>query len=111
MQDDNFTENCLAFMKAPEGLAIWELTRKRLTILDDMCGKYNLDVTELTRVFDEAAEEESVFFRDHDLEVLDYLVKKIGNVPEIEQMRNLISEEVLLMDKIDKARGINIATA
>ncbi len=98
------------FMKLPEGQAIMLSTRLRLKILDNMCGKFNLDVNELAKVFEEAYEKNSYSFRDHDLVVLDYLVEKVGNTSEIEQMKEMIAQEVLLMEKINEIRGINNTT-
>ena len=101
---DDFIDSLMEFARTEEGVEILKLSRKRTHILDGMVAKYNLNVDELTRVFEEA-ERKSVDFRDHDLVLYDYLEQQIGNVPEIQQMREILAQEVVLMGKIDKDCG------
>jgi len=104
--DDNFIGSLMEFASSEEGVEILKLSRKRTVILDNMVETYNIDVDELTQVFEEA-QQKSVDFRDHDLILYDYLEVKVGRVSELQQMREILAQEVLLMKKLNKNNGIN----
>ena len=72
--------------------------------MDNMVETYRIDVAELTRVFEES-QKKGVDFRDHDLIVYDYLESKIWKVPELQQMRDIVAQEILLMQQFEKEGG------
>jgi|SRR5208283_2908958 len=109
MLDEQFIGSLVEFARTEEGAEILKLSRQRTRTLDNLVEKYNIDVEDLTIAFEEA-QVKSVDFRDHDLIFYEYLEQKIGEVPELRQMREMLALEVLLMEKINNDRGITPET-
>ncbi len=102
--EEDFIGSLVDFAMSEKGAEILTLSRKRTHILDNMVETYHIDVDELSQVFEES-QKKSVDFRDHDLILYDYLEAKIGRVPELQQMREILASEILLMQQFEKDGG------